>query len=926
MSLDEYRRKRDFRKTSEPSGERTARSNSKLTFLVQKHDASHLHYDFRLELNGVLKSWAVPKGPDLDPANKRLAMQVEDHPLEYGGFEGTIPKGEYGGGTVMLWDKGVWEPIGDPAKGLSEGHLKFILHGEKLQGAWMLVRKGGRRAEEGERRWFLFKERDEFAQPGESITEEMPLSVTTGRDLQEIAAQSDRVWGPGGEVPQTGRKTTTKPAKAVTTKRRKSVTKPPTDSEATKRRKPGKATAKANGDGKPHVSHSSLQKLLEHPGVRRARLPKSQLVELATLVDAAPTGDNWLHEIKFDGYRMVCRVENGKARFISRNGHDWTERLPELAQAAGRLAVEQAMVDGEVVSLKSDGTTSFQSLQNVFNEGRTSELVYYAFDILHLDGCDVTGVPLEVRKDILKLVVTETAHEAIRFSDHLHGTGQEIIDQACHLHLEGIVSKRRDALYRPGRGLDWLKVKCSQRAEYVVGGFTKPSGHRSHFGALLLGYHDHGKKLVYAGRVGTGFNAATLTALHQKLSKLERTRSPYSNLAGTTGQARDVTWVKPVLVAEIEFSNWTDEGLLRHPSFQGLREDKPANMVIHDEPLPVSEVKARENGRKRTTEQLNVKKSTSPGKGRESGPTNDGAADNEWAGVRLSHPDKVLFPEHELTKRDLANYYAQVADWMLPHVVDRPLAIVRCPAGSGKPCFFQKHPGEAASNVLRQVNIAEKGKPEYHLAIDDLAGLISLVQMGVLEIHVWGSRTGNLERPDRLIFDLDPDPAVEWPQVIDAARAVRGLLEELGLTSFLKTTGGKGLHLVVPVQARTEWDEAKAFCRAVADCMVQAAPDLFIASSSKAARKGKIFIDYLRNGRGATAVAPYSTRAKPGATVSTPIAWEELTASLHSDHFTIENIPDRLGKLKNDPWADLAKTKQSITVAMRKRLATIPAN
>jgi bifunctional non-homologous end joining protein LigD len=517
--------------------------------------------------------------------------------------------------------------------------------------------------------------------------------------------------------------------------------------------------------------------------------------------------------------------------------------------------------------------------------------------------------------------VSEASHESIRFSDHLKGTGQEIIAQACRLHLEGIVSKRRDAPYRPGRGLDWLKVKCSQRAEFVVGGFTKPSGHRSHFGALLLGYYDHAKKLIYAGRVGTGFNAATLTALHQKLSKLEQARSPYSNLAGTSGQARDVTWVKPVLVAEIEFSNRTDDGLLRHPSFQGLREDKPASAVIHDEPLPVSEVKAMENGCKRTTEQRNGKKSTSPGKGRESAPTVDPSTNDKWAGVRLSHPDKVLFPEHELTKRDLANYYAQVADWMLPHVVDRPLAIVRCPAGSGNPCFFQKHPGETASSDLRQVNIAEKGKPECHLAIDDVAGLMSLVQMGVLEIHVWGSRIVQLEKPDRLIFDLDPDPAVYWPQVIDAARALRGLLEELGLTSFLKTTGGKGLHLVVPILPRHEWDEAKAFCRAVADCMVQAAPDRFIATSSKAARKGKIFIDYLRNGRGATAVAPFSTRAKPGATVSTPIAWDELTASLHSDHFTIENVPARLGKLTKDPWVDLAKTKQSITAAMLKRLA-----
>ena len=924
MALDEYRRKRNFQKTPEPRGKREAHPYGKLNFVVQKHDASHLHYDFRLELNGVLKSWAVPKGPDLDPANKRLAMQVEDHPLEYGGFEGIIPQGEYGGGTVMLWDRGEWEPIGDPAKGFREGQLKFILRGHKLQGAWMLVRKGGRRSEEGERRWFLFKERDEFARPGESIAEDMPLSVKTGRDLDQIAAQSDRVWGPDGEVPQNGRKTARSPTIAAASTRRKSARKPASDGAATSPRTAVKATHKAKGRRKPNGDHSSLQKLLEHSSVRRARLPKSQMVELATLVDAAPSDDDWLHEIKFDGYRMLCRVEKGRARFISRNGHDWTERLPELALAAGGLAVERAMLDGEVVSLKPDGTTSFQALQNVFQEGRTGELVYYVFDILHLNGQDVTGAPLEVRKDILRLAISGSPHESIRYSDHLQGPGRDIIKQACHLHLEGIVSKRRGSAYQPGRGLDWLKVKCSQRAEFVIGGFTRPSGGRSHFGALLLGYYDHGKKLIYAGRVGTGFNEKTLAALHQKLTKLVQPGSPYSNLSGTAGQARNVTWVKPALVAEIEFSNWTDERLLRHPSFQGLREDKPASKVNHDEPISLSEVKAMENGRKVAKPQQSRKRKSSSIHAPRSKATVAGAAADEFAGVRLSHPDKVLYPDQELTKGDLATYYAQVSDWMLPHVVERPLAIVRCPAGSGKPCFFQKHPGEAVSSHLRQVNVSEGRVPEYHLAIDDVAGLISLVQMGVLEIHVWGSRAARLEKPDRLVFDLDPDPSVAWPQVISAARELRVLLEELGLASFLKTTGGKGLHLVVPVQPRTEWAETKVFCRAVADFMVRAAPDRFIATMSKAARKGKIFIDYLRNGRGATSIAPYSTRAKPGATVSAPITWEELTSSLHSDHFTVENLPGRLSKLKKDPWVDMAKTKQSITAAMLKRLAAPP--
>jgi bifunctional non-homologous end joining protein LigD len=895
MDLDEYRRKRDFHKTSEPRGKRAARPKGELSFVIQKHAASHLHYDFRLELNGVLKSWAVPKGPDLDPATKHLAMQVEDHPLDYDGFEGIIPQGEYGGGTVMLWDRGTWEPIGDASKGFEEGHLKFILHGEKLQGGWMLVRKGGRKAEAGERRWFLFKERDTFARPGESITEKMPLSVATGRDLDEIASQSNRVWGAAGEVGQSRRKKA--PKSAI-------------------------ARPKANGRAKKAKGNPlALQKLLEHPGARRAGLHEKQTVELATLVDAAPPGDDWLHEIKFDGYRMLCRVEKGKARFISRNGLDWTAKLPKLVADADGLEVKQAMLDGEVVALKPDGTTSFQDLQNAFEVRRTSEIVYYVFDILHLNGHDLTGVPLEERKEILRLVLSKGRHRSLRYSEHLDGGGRDIIEHACRLHLEGIIAKRRGSLYRPGRGHDWLKVKCSKREEFVIGGFTQPGGRRSHFGALVLGYYDKNKKFLYAGRVGTGFSETTIAAVHRKLSKLVQPESPYANLSGTAGQARDVSWVKPVLVAQIQFSNWTEDLHLRHPSFQGLREDKPATEVIHDEPASLNAVLKNDGGRRASTPRRHSETKASPRNRSTSKPVVHPVPDAESSGVRLTHPDKILYSDQAITKQDLANYYGIIADWILPHVVDRPLAIVRCPSGSAKPCFFQKHPGDGASEHLRQVNVAAQGAPDFHLAVDDAAGLISFVQMGVLEIHVWGSRVKDLNKPDRLIFDLDPDPSVDWQQLIIAAREVRHLLEELGLISFLKTTGGKGLHLVVPVQPRTEWEQAKAFCRSVADFMVRAAPDRFIATMSKSARKGKIFIDYLRNARGATAVAPYSSRARSGATVSVPIAWDELTPNLRSDHFTVENVPGRLSRLKTDPWADMSKTKQSITAVMMMRLA-----
>jgi len=891
LPLAEYRRKRDFRRTPEPRGKR-ARRSAQLSFVVQKHAASHLHYDFRLELAGVLKSWAVPKGPDLDPAVKRLAMQVEDHPLEYGDFEGVIPKGEYGGGTVLLWDQGTWEPVGDAAAGLKAGRLKFVLHGEKLRGAWMLVRKGGKAAPD-ERAWFLFKERDDEAKTGKSITDKLPLSVSTGRDMDEIAEQADRVWGPAGEKKRPAAKRT----------------KPRVDKLAHK-----KSTDNERG----------IRTLSERSGAVPGRLPATQQVELATLAKQAPEGDDWLYEIKFDGYRMLCRIDKGRARFISRNGHDWTKKFPELAEMVARLPVEQALLDGEVVALAADGTTSFQALQNVFQTGRTAKLVYYVFDLLHVDGFNVTSVPLEGRKELLSKVLAGATSKSIRLSEHLAGNGAEVFKQACRLHLEGIICKRRGRPYRPGRGLDWLKVKCSRREEFVIGGFTPPTGSRSHFGALLLGYHDVDGQLIYAGRVGTGFNDQTLASLHKTLSKLVRAKSPFHNLTGSTGPARGVTWVEPRLVAEVEFSNWTDEGLLRHPSFQGLREDKSAREVVRDVPLSSSEVKtmARAKPVKANSKSSRPKKK---GPGASDSPIKStarrkAADDIEVAGVRLSHPDKVLYPQDGVTKLDLAHYYEQVADWLLPQVAGRPLALVRCPGGHGKPCFFQKHPGEGVSPHLRQVNVSETASSEFHLAIDDLAGLIALVQMGVLEIHAWGSTTQHLEKPDRLVFDLDPDPSVAWPVVVAAARELRAVLEELGLVSFLKTTGGKGLHLVVPIRPRTDWDDAKAFCRAVADVMVKAAPDRYLATASKAARKGKIFIDYLRNGRGATAMAAYSTRAKGVPTVSVPIAWDELGPRLTSDHFTIRNVPTRLKKLRPDPWADLPQTKQSITAAMLKQL------
>jgi len=891
MGLTEYRTKRDFRITSEPRGRRIS-SHKKLSFVVQKHAASHLHYDFRLELDGVLKSWAVPKGPSLDPTTKRLAMQVEDHPLEYGGFEGIIPAGEYGGGTVMLWDQGVWEPVGDPKKGYRKGSLKFVLHGKKLAGGWMLVRKGGKRSGSDERHWFLFKERDEFANPSVDITEESALSVTTGRDLAEIAGEAKRVWGRNGEVSQNGQ---------INSVAKRTASKP----------KDGKVSGRTSIADKAAIS-----KALKAIKANKAAFPTTPGVQLATLTKDAPGGDDWIHEIKFDGYRMLCRIEREKVRFISRNGRDWTAKFPSLAKAVATLPLKTAIIDGEVVVMQSDGTTSFQALQNSFLSDGSTPFQFYCFDLLYLDGFDLRAKPIEDRKSLLAQLITSGAHGPLHFSDHVVGNGPKFFAEAARLHLEGIISKRLGRPYSSGRGLDWLKVKCSLREEFVVGGFTTPGGSRTHFGALAIGYYDEDHQLKYAGRVGTGFDERTLSTLHAKLAKLVQKTSPFSDLSGATGQARGVTWVKPSLVAQIEFSNWTNERQLRHPSFQGLREDKQAKDVVRDDPISAPTVtsskKAERLAESRPPTQTKPSRSLYPRK--------SANADGEVSGVRLSHPDKILYPEAGITKLDLATYYEQVAEWMLPHVENRLLSLVRCPAGSGQKCFFQKHPGEGTTDNLRRFKVKEKTTTEEYLALYDVPGLVSLVQMGVLEIHLWGSQADQFEKPDRLIFDLDPDPSVTWPHVVTAAFEVRLLLEELDLTSFVKTTGGKGLHIVVPIRRRTSWSDAKAFCRNVADFLVAAAPDRYIAKMSKAARKGKIFVDYLRNDRGATAIAPYSTRARPGAPVSVPITWEELSDKMTSNYFNVQNLPARLSRLKRDPWAAMHKTEQSITASMLRKL------
>lgn len=865
MGLVEYQRKRHFAKTPEPSGAK--KTATEWQYVIQKHDASHLHYDFRLELDGVLKSWAVPKGPSLDPSTKRLAVQVEDHPVAYGGFEGIIPAGQYGGGTVLLWDTGTWEPIGDAKAGLREGKLKFNLHGKKLRGGWTLVRT--RRGESSDKpQWLLIKERDDDADPDKDILEEQPLSVASGRDLGGIASSKDRVWESKGKK---GEVSATAASPIVKATRRKAA--------------------------KAKVSSANTS----DSGVKEP-MPKKTEVQLATLTELPPEGDEWLHEIKFDGYRMICRIDNGKITFTSRNQQDWTGRLEGLVKATSRLKAKQAILDGEVVIFQRDGTTDFQALQNAFREGRSADMKYIVFDLLYLNCRSLTELPLEERKQLLQTLLNESgSNSAIQYSEHVDGHGDEFKQQACRLHLEGMICKRRDQPYRPGRSLDWLKVKCLKKDEFVIGGYTDPSGSRSGFGALLVGFHDEQGALHYAGKVGTGFHEHDLKELGDRLQQLEQAKSPFVDLQEKKGVVRTAHWIKPELVGQFSYANRTNEGRLRHASFQGLREDKAATEVTLDEPTPVAA--ATKQARKTAKSEV--------------ADTAKADADT-FEGVRLTHPEKVLYPEDGITKLELAQYYRDIADWLLPHLVHRPVVLVRCPDGQGKESFYQKHPGVGSPANLRQIPIKEKQKTANYLLVDDAAGLISLAQVSALELHAWGSREDKLEFPDRLIFDLDPAPDVPWGQVIDSAKQVKQFLEELGLRSFVKMTGGKGLHLVVPIERRHDWDEAKQFCKQVAESIEQAAPGRYTSNMSKAARPKRIYIDYLRNGRGSTAVIPYSPRARTGAPVSTPLAWEELSEKMHSDHFTIRNVLRRLASIKRDPWEELNTTRQSLTQPIKK--------
>ncbi len=897
MGLQVYRRKRKFDVTPEPRG-RQARGKGN-QYVIQKHAARRLHYDLRLELDGVMKSWAVTKGPSLVPGEKRLAVQVEDHPIEYNTFEGTIPQGEYGGGAVMIWDRGRWYPEGDPHQGLKKGRLTFKLEGEKLDGTWHLVRMRGR-PNEKKASWLLIKARDEAARDAKDpdILEEMAESVVSGRSIEEIAQGKGkkRVWHSNRSVKDN--------VKAAATRRNGGA------SPAARRksaRSPSRASVRKKAKSKTKESRSA-----------GAPLPDFVPPSLATLRTAAPSGAGWVHEIKFDGYRIQARLDHGEVRLLTRKGLDWTGKFPNVAAAVAKLPAETALIDGEIVVEDERGVSNFSMLQVALKEGRRDAFVYYVFDLLHLDGRDLRELPLTERKAELERLIdaAKAAGNAIRYSEHFDEDGALVLQQACRMTLEGIVSKRADAPYRSGRVETFIKTKCSNAQEFVVGGYSPSTAMPRAIGALAVGYYDKGR-LTYAGRIGTGYSHAMAKDLWKRLHALEIDKPPFDQIPRAEARRRDVNWVEPKMVIESQFRGWTHDGLVRQAAFKGVREDKPAKEVVRELPAvldkraktPDDRAQAAKVAAEATKIMAKKSKAKAAAGGRQRAAKPVSAKPGKESDVRFTHPDRVYWVDVGVTKQDLAEYYRSVWEWMAPHVVDRPLALVRCPEGTKGECFFQKH----ASAGLTEKNLRTviDSKKRQIIAIEDLDGLLSLVQAGVLEVHVRGSLIDRLDRCDRIVFDIDPGEEVGWPAVVAAARDVRERLAAIKLESFVKLSGGKGLHVVLPVEG-ADWDTTKTFAQAVALAMTADAPDRYVAKMTKSLRRGKIFIDYLRNTVEATSVAAYSTRAREGAPVSVPVTWEELGRTKAGNQYTVLNLGRRLAGLKRDPWQDIARVKQKL--------------
>jgi len=862
-SLSTYRAKRDFSRTEEPSGKAAVSEAGQLRFVVQRHDATRLHYDFRLELDGVFKSWAITRGPSLDPHDKRLAVEVEDHPLDYGDFEGTIPKGQYGGGTVQLWDRGYWLPEGDPHEGLKRGDLKFRLVGERLSGSWVLVRMRSDKFGNGKRtNWLLIKHRDEAAHDDDhDALLKDPRSVASGRTLKEIALGTGNAPTPFMTAKKRG-------AGAVWQSNQKN----------------GGATAALP------ESRAKPKKI--------GAMPKFVEPQLCKLVDEPPSGPGWAHEVKFDGYRLQLRVEDGKATLRTRKGLDWTDKFSAIAKAAEKLP--DCMIDGEAAALDKKGVPDFGALQAALSEGDSRDLIFFAFDLLFADGEDLRPLPLSERKARLKepLSRLKDKRQQIRYVEHFETAGDQVLESASRMGFEGIVSKQLGAPYRSGRGGSWVKAKSRTGQEVIIGGWTQEG---AKLRSLIAGVH-RGRKLVHVGRVGTGFSESVMRQVLPKLKAVESDKSPFAADAGPRKEA-NMHWARPELVAEIEFAGWTGDGNVRQAAFKGLRSDKSADEIEAEQP-------AQPERTKMATPKP-AAKSRSPSKGAAA----SGSA--VVMGVSISHPDKPLWPGEKppITKLELAHYYEAVGDWMIRHIKGRPCSIVRTPDGIDGQTFFQRHAMPGGSHLLTEVKVSGDKKP--YLQIDRVEALAAVAQIGATELHPWNSQPDQPNLPGRLVFDLDPAPNVKFDEVVEGALELRKRLEKLGLVTFCKTTGGKGLHVVTPLTSdkkSPDWDAAKMFAKEICRRLATKQPERYVLNMAKKERGGRIFLDYLRNDRTSTAVAPLSPRAREGATVSMPLEWSQVKKGLDPRRFTLRTAPALMKKSR--AWRDYDKGATSLRSAI----------
>lgn len=850
MSLTEYRRKRSFDKTKEPEPGKALPQGKRAIFVVQLHHASRRHYDFRLQVGDALKSWAVPKGPSYDPTVKRMAVEVEDHPVDYAGFEGDIPKGQYGGGHVAQFDHGVWATTGDPEAQLAKGHLRFELFGTKLKGGWHLVRSG-KPAKQPQ--WLLFKDDDAFASDVEADDLLGDVTAPPSEDLKRAGAgKADKKKLTAVALPKKGRR------------------------------------------------KDWAQKASALTKAKKAKAPEGPFEpQLAKLGDMPPKGDQWVHEIKWDGYRILATIAEGQVRLWSRNALEWTSKIPEIRDAVAALGLKSGALDGELIA--GSGTKEdFNLLQATLSGERQGTLAYALFDLFHIDGIDIADAPLLERKELLQELL-EGSSGHLAYSSHIEGDGESAYQLAGDRHFEGIISKRADRAYHGGRSEDWKKTKQLTSDEFAVVGYTAPKGSRAGFGSLLLAKPDPKHGWLYVGRVGSGFSDTLIKELSQLIGRAGG-KTPTAHVPTKDTDLRSATWFEPRFVVEVFYRGIGGQQLLRQPSLKAVRRDKDVADLADSDRSPPAE---------KLTDAASLKPSRKTTKKPSAGSSAKSAGEARTP-PKLSSPTKIIFPDIKATKQDVWDYYTAVMDHLMPEIIGRPLSIIRCPSGTAKPCFFQKH-HTAGLELVDSVRLKEdSGVNAHYLVVRDAASLLELVQFNALEFHPWGSHAENPDRADRVVFDLDPGPDVPFSEVKKAAVDIRKLLEQLELESFLRVSGGKGLHVVVPLNPGCDWDLTKRFAKGFAEALSQSEPTRFLATSIKSLRNKRIFVDYLRNGRGATAVASYSLRGRPGAPVAMPIAWSELSKLTRADAFTMKEVPEKLKRRRKDPWADINTIQQNL--------------